>query len=278
MVQTYLPEEVIVLFDSDDSETMNIISSIKKKKPLKIISLPLQKMERMSEILNYGIKTSVGDIIAFLDEDIIAKSEWLSRIIIQFEDKDVCACGGKDVIVFHGKKISFPETEEVGILKWKGYIVGNQHRGCKKREVMFLKGCNMAVRKRYLKPLDKHLVGFVRWEQDIFFNLVRNGLRIIYDPEIEVFHIKDNIEHSPSLWTYWYGHNTVYLFMKYLRGKDKVLAIIFFFLIGDGSSPGFIRFPFWVIKRNEGSLCTFSISQIGKIKGFFTYIKRGKRM
>jgi len=269
--QIRIPEEVIIVFDSEDVETKSVISTFQNL--LNIIPVPLKRMGKMTKILNAGIKQTSGEIIAFLDEDVSCDKEWLSRITSEFKDGDVVACGGKDVIICHGKKVLSRETNEIGILKWKGYIVGNQYRGAKKREVMFLKGCNMAVKRKYLHKLNENLIGFVRWEQDIFFKLLETKKKIIYDPEIKVYHFKDNREYLKPSWTYWYGHNTVYLFMKYLKGMKRCLAILFYFLIGDSSSPGYFRFVFYVVNRNENSFCSFATSQIAKIKGLFTFLR-----
>ena len=275
--QTYASYEVIVMFDLEDFETGSMMSSVKKNFLMNIIQIPLKKMERMTEILNTGIEKATGDILAFLDEDIVVSSEWLSRIVDHFNNSQISACGGRDNIFVRGKRKNFLLTEEVGIIKWKGYIVGNQHRGSEKREVMFLKGCNMAVRKSQIGTLDENLIGLVRWEQDIFFSLLKTRMKTIYDPQIEVNHLKDNLSFLKPLWTYWFGHNTVYLFMKYLKGKERILATAFFFLIGDASSPGIFRFLPWILERNENGLCSFSTAQLGKIKGLLTYVRSGRK-
>lgn len=274
--QTLLPDEVMVIYERGDTDTENEIKKISVGNKLNIIPLPLRKMDRMTRVINTGIRAVCGDIIAFLDQDIVVPEEWVKQIVKQFEDDDIVACGGKDIITVNGKRVAFPETPVVGILKWKGYIVGNQHRGNRTGEVMFLKGCNMAVKREELRMLDENLIGFIRWEQDIFFNLLKIDKKIIYNPGITVNHIKDDLHYISPLWTFWYGHNTIYLFLKYFKGMDRLLAILFYIFIGDGSSPGYALLPLWLLKRRLSGFCTFATAQIGKMKGFLTYFMSEK--
>lgn len=273
--QTYMPQEAIVVYSSCDNATKERLTRLKEKISLKVKALPVKEMSRMSVVLNAGIKKSLGDVVCFLDEDVIPDRKWLSGIKDCLMDSDVAACGGKDIIILKGRKRQFKETDKVGIIKWKGYIVGNQNRGRVKKEVMFLKGCNMAVKKEYLKMLDENLLGLVRWEQDIFFYISKLKAKVIYDPRLIVFHLKDKLQYSAPRRGYWYGHNTVYLFMKYSNGIEKFLANLFYFFIGDASAPGFFRFLPYILQTGENGLFSFAVAQIGKIKGFlFYFIKR----
>ena len=275
--QSYKTLEVIVLYFAADRETEEVLGELRKKMSITITPVPLQEMSKMSAVLNVGIRKAHGDVICFLDEDVVPERKWLTKMVRHFSNSDIAACGGKDIITFKGRRKKFKETDEVGILKWKGYIVGNQHIGSAKKDVMFLKGCNMAVRRQYLKQLDENLIGLIRWEQDIFFPIMKSGMRIIYDPGIVVKHRKDTLSFPKPISAYWYGHNTVYLFMKYLRGMDRLLALLFYWFVGDASSPGLARFSFWLLDRGDLALCAFSSAQIGKIKGMLLSTKIVKR-
>jgi cellulose synthase/poly-beta-1,6-N-acetylglucosamine synthase-like glycosyltransferase len=267
--QKHLPDEVVVMYEKGDEETEEVVKDYNGD--LKLISLQLANMEHMSSTMNAGISKAKGDIIAFLDEDVMPQREWVQKLVAEFSDEGVAACGGKDTIVVKGRRVFDDTVEEVGVLKWKGYIVGNQHRGRARRDVTFLKGCNMAARKGFLEKLDENLLGLVRWEQDIYFSIRRKGRRVIYDPDIEVMHHKDSLQPLPSRFVFWFSHNTVYLFLKYLRGSERPLAVLFYFIIGDVSSPGLIRCIHWILTRNDQAMCSFCASMIGKVKGLATY-------
>jgi GT2 family glycosyltransferase len=269
--QSRLPDEVIVIYEKGDEESEEMVKDYNGN--LKLIPLQRANMEHMSTTMNKGISNSKGDIVGFLDEDVMPEEEWVEKLIAEFKDESVAACGGKDTIVVNGKRTFDDTVEDVGILKWKGYIVGNQHRGAKRRDVTFLKGCNMAIRRELLEKLDENLLGLVRWEQDIFFAIQRKGKRVIYDPAIEVFHHKGSLQFLSSHFVFWFGHNTIYLFLKYLCGNDRRLAVLFFLFFGDVSSPGVARFMHWVLTRNDQGLCTFSVSLLGKLKGIITFLR-----
>jgi glycosyltransferase involved in cell wall biosynthesis len=222
--------------------------------------------------LNTGISEARSEIVAFLDEDVIPGREWVERLIGEFDDETLAACGGKDTIVVKGRKIRIDLVDNVGETKWKGYIVGNQHRGRNRRDVTFLKGCNMAIRRIFLKKLDERLIGLVRWEQDIFLNIRKAQKRVLYDPTIEVMHCKDSLQFLSSKATFWFAHNTVYLFLKFFKGNERIMAVLFCFFIGNASSPGLIRFIHWFLTRNDQAMCGFCASMLGKVKGLLTYL------
>jgi GT2 family glycosyltransferase len=267
--QSHAPDEVIVMYEEGDEESRVLLIGYTGN--LNLVPLELMNMEHMSKTMNAGIAEAKGDILGFLDEDVEPQREWVDKLLVEFGNDKIAACGGKDTIVVNGKEDFKIGVDDVGILKWKGYIVGNQHRGANRREVTFLKGCNMAVRRASVEKIDEKLIGLVRWEQDIFFALREKKGRVIYEPGIEVIHHKDSLHYLSSRYVFWFGHNTVYLFLKYLHESNKVFALLFCFFFGNASSPGVFRFLQWVLTRNDQALCSFCASLIGKMKALSTY-------
>lgn len=263
------------MYEREDRESQNIVQGWTGK--LNLVSVQLPNMERMTSTMNAGIARAKGDVVAFLDEDVLPGRAWLEKLMAEFEDREVAACGGKDTVMVKGRQAFQDAVDEVGILKWKGCVVGNQHRGATRRDVTFLKGCNMAVRRALLEKLDENLLGLVRWEQDIFFNILREHKRVIYDPGIEVHHRKERLEFLSPWQTFCYGHNTLYLLLKHSRGKDRLLAFLFALLVGNGSSPGITKFPLWVGSRGDMAMCSFATAQIGKMKAISSFSAIGKR-
>jgi len=96
-----------------------------------------------SETKSIGIGASTGDIIAFLDDDAIAASDWLEQLSSYYENPQVIATGGKAVPIWPEKNRPrwFPEE-----LDW---IVGGTHKGPsnESREVRNMIGCNMSFRR-----------------------------------------------------------------------------------------------------------------------------------
>jgi len=110
----------------------------------------------VSETRNVGIRTASGEIVAFIDDDVVAEKDWLEKLTEPFQSADVIAVGGRAIPIWsNGTRPSwFPEE-----LDW---IVGCTYKGLpvKGNEIRNVPGCNMAFRKETFEQ-----VGF--WETEM---------------------------------------------------------------------------------------------------------------
>jgi len=91
--QTRKPQEIIVVDDSDNEDTLNLIKSrIEDFKSQKIIlKFVKNEKERSSAIArNQGLNASSGNIILFLDDDVILFNDYIEHILELYEHKDDC--------------------------------------------------------------------------------------------------------------------------------------------------------------------------------------------
>ena len=72
--------EVIVVDDGSTDNTASVINQWKRRYPSKIRILAKDKNEGASKAINSGIAKATGKIIALVDSDCIAKSDWLENI------------------------------------------------------------------------------------------------------------------------------------------------------------------------------------------------------
>jgi len=83
--QTTLPKEVIVVDDSDYEETRELIEEIRKHFLLRDISLKYlrgnETNRSISAARNIGAKKSSGDIICFLDDDVILDKDFIKQTL-----------------------------------------------------------------------------------------------------------------------------------------------------------------------------------------------------
>ena len=89
--QTILPKEVIVIDDSDDSRNDKVIQQLRKQfldKGIKIRHImPRNERKSISKARNIGAKEAKGDIVLFLDDDVIIDENYLEEILKVFERK-----------------------------------------------------------------------------------------------------------------------------------------------------------------------------------------------
>lgn len=84
-IQTTLPNEVIVVDDSDNDETRGLIEQKRRVFLSKEISLKYlrgdDKNKSISAARNIGARNSSGDVICFLDDDVILDRDFIKQIL-----------------------------------------------------------------------------------------------------------------------------------------------------------------------------------------------------
>jgi len=101
--QTILPKEVIVVDDSENLRTKELIQRLEKlflEKNIQIKHImPLEnKKKSISRARNIGAKKAKGDIIVFIDDDVIIDKNYLKEILKVFE-KNPDALGVQGTII-----------------------------------------------------------------------------------------------------------------------------------------------------------------------------------
>jgi glycosyltransferase involved in cell wall biosynthesis len=152
----------------------------------------------LSETRNVGIRSSTGEIIAFIDDDAIADRNWLLYLITPFQNENVAAVGGKAIPLWFNDKrpLWFPEE-----IDW---IVGCTYKGLpvKDNQIRNVPGCSMAFRKKLFNS-----VGFFRTDIGGIGNTPRGGeeadlcLRLKQrDPNIKIIFEERSLiyHHAPA--------------------------------------------------------------------------------
>jgi glycosyltransferase involved in cell wall biosynthesis len=98
LAQTLKPHEVIVAVDNNQDLFHRLVSELPP--PVRVVANT--GTPGLSETRNVGIRASTGAIVAFLDDDATAESDWLEKLVPPFEDHRVAAVGGQAVPVWPG--------------------------------------------------------------------------------------------------------------------------------------------------------------------------------
>jgi MoaA/NifB/PqqE/SkfB family radical SAM enzyme/glycosyltransferase involved in cell wall biosynthesis len=87
--QTYAPCEIIVVNDASTDRTAEVVSQ------LDVIMLDQEENGGAGSARHAGVKVAQGDIVAFIDSDCIAPSNWIEKIVSEFEaDSSLGLVGG----------------------------------------------------------------------------------------------------------------------------------------------------------------------------------------
>lgn len=186
--QNYSAHEIIVVIDKNEILLRKLCDTLPTN-----VRIVVSPEKGLSNARNIGIKNSKNEIVAFLDDDAIADSNWLSTIVKDFDDPNVVVVGGKiEPLWTNGRPKWFPEE-----LDW---IVGCIYKGhpeerCFVRNVI---GCNMAFRKdvfqkagyfsNYIGRHGTKLLACEEMELCVRISEILPNSKILYEPTARVFH------------------------------------------------------------------------------------------
>jgi glycosyltransferase involved in cell wall biosynthesis/GT2 family glycosyltransferase len=111
VVQTVLPTEILVIDDGEISE--EVLKKIESRSSFKDIRFKYFKKNKpgLSESKNLGAKKSVGDVVLFLDDDVVLRNDYIENIIgvwnNSWNKKSVAGVSG---IIENSRNRSFVET------------------------------------------------------------------------------------------------------------------------------------------------------------------------
>lgn len=179
---------------------------------------------------NIALKVANGEIIAFIDDDVIVHKDWLKNLVkgLSLYGANVGAVGGR-ITKGSFNSISY-KRKPIGTFSWSGHTYMN-FDVVKRCKVDWVRGCNMAVRKMVLNEVggfDEALGDFSTGEDiDLCLRIKSSHYDIVYEPTAVVLHEEapvGGIRSSLALLAYWYMRNSAYIFLK-IRGPKKILII-----------------------------------------------------
>jgi GT2 family glycosyltransferase len=266
--QSQPAHEVVVVAWEHDRDT---VASLSGRTFIRLILVP---QNTVSAKENAGIAAATGEIVAFMDDDAAARSDWLERMRAHYDDRSVVGVGGRDLVTRNGT-VDNRETRAVGRLSWFGRLTGSHHlRSTGTRDVQFLKGCNMSYLRSVIAPVDGRLKGAVpfAFEIDMGLTAIRSG-RLLYDPELVVDHFasSDMSAHQSSL-ALVLNHNVTYVILKHLGWPRRICFLAYTFLIGDRDTIGLLRVPMLAGRPNW----TFRVILAhfrGKLSGVVSFLE-----
>jgi glycosyltransferase involved in cell wall biosynthesis len=211
--------EIIVMDQSTDSKVKEFIDELEETKTFKIRyiynNIPGSHSNR-----NIGVKKAKGDIIIFVDDDIIADKNYLKAIYDSFiNDSDIALMTGKILPLYEEDEVPewvnffWPDNN------WGKYIweISLLDAGDKYKDISpnLIFGCNFIIRKdiflRYkgMYP-DIFPKGMLKYngsgETLLAYKIKKDGFKIVYNPAVILNHVVSKERLTPQ---YFYNRNYI---------------------------------------------------------------------
>jgi glucosyl-dolichyl phosphate glucuronosyltransferase len=191
--------EIIIVDNGSSDDTKTVVESLKSKNSKKIRYVH-ESEPGLHNGRHRGVREAVGDILVFVDDDIIADPIWLEMILKTFNDSDVALVGGKVLPKWEGEVPPwidvFKNKTEYG---WTIGYLSLLDFGNASKEIpgKFVFGCNFSIRKDVLYECGGfHPDGMpdelIQYRGDgetaLAVAIQARGYRIIYEPKAAIYH------------------------------------------------------------------------------------------
>jgi glycosyltransferase involved in cell wall biosynthesis len=201
------PYEVLVVDSDSKDKTKEIVKKYSEKKSnIKLLVHPGTRAESM----NYGIKKSTGEAIAFIGGDDIADKNWIKEVRIGLKNSDITVGN-----LLPTKNDKLENIENVKLF----------HNGVN----ISYPGTNTAYKKEILEKLN----GFDPWfssaeDLEINYRAVDLGYKIRENKKAVVYYRAKNNALNFLKQSFWYGYGRKLLGLKHGRmwGKHSSTDII----------------------------------------------------
>jgi len=247
----------ILIIDQSRKVPLKFFQGIKNYKKVRYFKI---KKCNLPNARNYGIQKAYGEIIIFLDDDIIPSPSLIKAHLDNYKDPQIGGVAGR--VISPQQKGLYTKGNANKVTK-TGKIIPNL-TSKEKEEVDTVMGANMSFRKEVIKKagyFDSLFKGnAIREETDLSLRVKRLGYKIIFEPKAEAIHlmvsgggtrIKTRID-----WYFDFFYNEFLFFLKhfpskylpifFLRKLRPILACIFYY---GKCRPKAIKTPFLGFKR-----------------------------
>ena len=137
--QTFPPLETIVVIDHDDLLLARVRERFSAEDHIRI--LENEHGPGLSGARNTGLRSARGEVVAFLDDDAAAESDWLERLAVHYDEPTVLGVGGAiEPAWAAGRPKTFPPE-----LDW---IVGCTYAGSGPVAALLSAGCLLLAHRR----------------------------------------------------------------------------------------------------------------------------------
>lgn len=226
--QTYPHLEVLFVGERTPQLCQRVREYAERQGMANVIALLNDGEPGLSAARNVAIPQAKGELVAFVDDDVVSFPDWAEAVVRAFADESVIGITGPALPLWQDPDMAwFPEELYwvISCTAWSGWE--------QEREVRNAWGMNMAFRKEAFQAagLFDNDTGYHKGPlaEDNEFSLrarAATGKRIIYEPRAKVWHKVHPYRLSLSFIrqrAYWIGRSRRNLLRLYGGGREELL-------------------------------------------------------
>jgi GT2 family glycosyltransferase len=223
-VQSFLelghPQWEILVVDQSDEKPQSLVELARAHEHLSYYHVTEKGLPNAR---NLGIEKAAGEIVAFVDDDVIPGAAFLTAHLEPYLDETVGGISGRIIDPSeHPRK--FPKSNQIGkVRSIDGRLKRNFH-AVAEVDVDHARGCNMSFRRELLREIGGFDIRYggtsVFEDADTTAQIRQLGYRVRFCPHAVVTHLRlvsggcrpRNLRN----YFYWYGHNYHLYALKHL--------------------------------------------------------------
>lgn len=241
--------EVVLVDDGSTDGTMEYIDGINKSYEIKYLYIERTQKSSRARARNHGWRAASGEIIVFIDADIIVKDDYLKELDRCFSlDKDILIIGNR---VMLSEDIPYEAVCDMDYLRTR-YLVIKTRFQLEARHYNYYRysynvnyqnypwihvfSCNMVVQKKWLDAVggfDENFRGWGLEDIEIGYALYKKGVKIIANSKLQVYHQNhpgsENLKFSQKKYID-IDKNTSYFLNKHpnaINASEKSIYLLF---------------------------------------------------
>jgi glycosyltransferase involved in cell wall biosynthesis len=196
--------EVVVVDDGSRDGTDRYIEGVNETYELRYLYLERCADSSRARTRNHGWKNATGDVVAFIDSDILVNEDYISQLERCFSrSRDICVIGNRLMLdravaaadIESGKVFTEHRFDpaRMSILEFRYFLyeIGSYNANAIMCPWMQIYSCNMAVAREWLSRVggfDEHFKFWGMEDLEIGFALYDAGVQIVINPKLEVLH------------------------------------------------------------------------------------------
>jgi glycosyltransferase involved in cell wall biosynthesis len=189
--------EIVIVNNNSNDKTEEISLNFIEQNPSLNVSYYFEPNPGLSFARNRGIKEAKADLISYIDDDGIAREDYVKNLITAFDNNpEYGAVGGKVIPIYEsGEEPAWMNKYIQGVVSKVDY--GEKVKDFEKK---YPAGCNMAFRKYLFGDFGGFNTDLVYRGDDkfVFHNLKSHGVKVLYEPNIFVNHFIDSYRTEPK--------------------------------------------------------------------------------